>query len=235
MSRTAYIIRHINFEDFGILEPVLINLGYIVTYLDAPLLDFSAYDPTSPDLLVACGAPIGAYDESTYPFLITEMDFIKARLDSKKPILGICLGAQLMSRILGGSVAPMTHGKKEIGFSTLTLTSAGESSPLQFLSNVPVLHWHGDEFQIPPTSTRLAETDLCHNQAYAIGNNVLGLQFHMEADPNKIESWLVGHASELNSAGIDVCQIRADAKKYGDALTEAATKTFHAWLAQLDA
>ena len=116
MSKTAYVVRHIHFENAGILEPLLIERGFTLEYIEAPLADFNQYDATKADLVIVCGAPIGAYDEKIYPFLTDEIKFIKDRIDSKKPLLGICLGAQLISRIMGGHVGPMSHGKKEIGF-----------------------------------------------------------------------------------------------------------------------
>ena len=83
-------------------------------------------------------------------------------------LLGICLGAQLISRIMGGHVGPMKHGKKEIGFGPIEYTTEGASSPLALLGNVPVLHWHGDEFEIPKGAVRLAKTELCPNQAFSV-------------------------------------------------------------------
>ena len=77
---------------------------------------------------------------------------------------------------MGGHVDPMSHGKKEIGFGPLRFTAEGQHTPLALLGNTPVLHWHGDEFDIPEGAVRLAETDLCPNQAFSIGNHILGLR-----------------------------------------------------------
>ena len=136
MSKTAYIVRHINFENAGILESVLTNRGFELTYIEAPLANFEHYDATAADLVIVCGAPIGACDEELYPFLTDEIKFITDRINSKKPLLGICLGAQLISRIMGGHVGPMKHGKKEIGFGPLEYTPEGASSPLALLGNI---------------------------------------------------------------------------------------------------
>ena len=105
----------------------------------------------------------------------------------------------------------MKHGKKEIGFGPIEYTTEGASSPLALLGNVPVLHWHGDEFEIPKGAVRLAQTELCPNQAFSVGTHILGLQFHMEADPAFIESWLVGYCAELSNAGIDIPRLREEA------------------------
>ena len=230
MNKLAYVIRHIHFENAGILESLLTERGFTLEYIEAPLADFNQYNATKADLIIVCGAPIGAYDEKIYPFLTDEIKFIKDCIDSKKPLLGICLGAQFISRIMGGHVGPMSHGKKEIGFGPLRFTAEGQHTPLALLGDTPVLHWHGDEFEIPEGAVRLAETDLCPNQAFSMGNQILGLQFHLEADPTVIESWLVGHCAELSNAGVDIIKIRKTAKDLSSALPTAGRKAITAWL-----
>jgi GMP synthase (glutamine-hydrolysing) len=226
--KSAVAVRHIHFEDLGVLEPFLRVQGYTLRYLDAGVDDLAAVDVASPDLVVFLGAPIGAGDEETYPFLADELALVRHRLEVQRPLLGICLGAQLIARVLGAEVKPM--GVKEIGFCPLTLTEEGKASPLNALGAVPVLHWHGDQFGIPPGATRLAYTEVCANQAFAMGRAVLGLQFHLEADPAKIERWLLGHACELGQAGVDPRVIRQRAREHGPALSAAALKVIDQWL-----
>ena len=96
-----------------------------------------------------------------------------------------------------------------------------------------MLHWHGDQFGIPEGATRLAETPGFPNQAFAVGDTVLALQFHLEADHTRIESWLVGHAHELAAAGIDPQRLRTDAAAFGPGLARAATRVIDAWLDRL--
>ena len=227
--KSAVAVRHIHFEDLGVLEPFLRERGYEVRYLDAGVDDLAGVDPASPDLVVVLGAPIGAGDEETYPFLADELALVRRRLDVQRPLLGICLGAQLIARVLGAEVKPM--GVKEIGFAPLTLTEEGKASPLAALGTVPVLHWHGDQFGVPPGATRLAYTDVCANQAFAMGQAVLGLQFHLEADPVKIERWLLGHACELGQTGVDPREIRRQARELGPTLSAAAPEVIGKWLA----
>ena len=100
------------------------------------------------------------------------------------------------------------------------------------LGNVPVLHWHGDQFEIPKGAVCLAKTELCPNQSFSVGTHILGLQFHMEADPAVIESWLVGHCAELSNAGIDIPKLREDAKRLRQELPAAGKAACIAWLEQ---
>ncbi|MCG8707383.1 glutamine amidotransferase [Brenneria sp. 4F2] len=229
--KTAVALRHVHFEDLGILAELLPACGYRVRYLDPAVDDLSSVTPDGCDLLVVLGGPIGAFDHQAYPFLTAELALISQRLASKKPILGICLGAQLMARALGKDVGPM--GVKEIGFSPLSLTPAGGRSVLSPLADVPVLHWHGDRFEIPDGAQVLAQTPICPHQAFALGDYALGLQFHLEVTPENLEHWLVGHACELALAGIDPRVLRAQAAEHREVLADAARQTFGGWLARL--
>lgn len=228
-------LRHVHFEDLGTLEPVLLKRGYAVRYVDPALDDLAAIDATAPALVVALGGPLSAVDEDSFPFLTSELRLLERRLVSGKPLLGICLGAQLIARLAGARVQPMGH--HEIGFSPLVLASAGAHGPavLAPLAGVPVLHWHGDHFEWPRHAQRLASTALCAEQAFTLGPAVLGLQFHLEADPRRIEQWLVGHCCELRQAGIAPHSIRADAQRFGMALEQAAQHVFTCWLESSEA
>lgn len=230
--RRAVAIRHVPFETLGTFEPELERAGYALAYADVANGDLAKLDALAPDLLVVLGGPIGVYETDTYPFLKTELALIETRLRAGLPTLGICLGAQLIASALGARVAPT--GTKEIGFAPLTLTSAGMDGPLKHLAEVPVLHWHGDGFELPIGASLLATTQVS-NQAFAIGPNILGLQFHPEADTaHDLEAWLIGHACELASAGIDPRTIRADARRHGAPLTPAGQAMFAEWLAGLN-
>ncbi len=228
---TALIVRHVHFEDLGILAPLLIEKGYDLQYIDAGVAPFAAYSLLNADLAVILGGPIGAYETGRYPFLVGELQAIAIRLQRDKPTLGICLGAQLIAVALGAEVR--STGRIEIGYAPLTLTGQGRNSVLLDIATVPVLHWHGDEFAIPDGAVRLAGTPGFPNQAFSLGSKILGLQFHLEADHSLIERWLIGHAHELSSQDISLDILRRDALVYGPVLAHAARVVFTAWLKQL--
>ena len=224
-------IRHVHFEDMGSFEPVLRARGFATQYIDATTDDLRAIELERCDLVAVLGGPIGAYEEALYPFLIDELALIERRLASRRPIIGICLGAQLMARALGARV--YASGVKEIGSSPLTLTEAGEQSALQHLAGSPVLHWHGDTFDLPDGAVHLASTPVCRNQAFSRGTTALGLQFHVEAGGPQLERWLVGHAVELTHAGLSVVALREATARLAPSCTERARQCFAEWLDQI--
>ena len=224
-------IRHVHFEHLGTFEGTLARRGYAVRYVDAGTDDPAALDPLAPALLVVLGGPIGAYEEGLYPFLLDELRLIERRLAAGLPIVGVCLGCQLIARALGARVYP---GKaKEIGWSPLTLTEAGCASPLAHLAGCDhrVLHWHGDTFDLPAGAELLASTPLTAHQAFRRGAATLALQFHVEVASAQIERWLVGHACEIAGVGgLDVNRLRTDTARFGPPLAACAARLFDQWL-----
>jgi GMP synthase (glutamine-hydrolysing) len=231
MPRTAIALRHVAFEDLGLIEPLLVSLGWNISYRDAALDDLSDPAPQQADLLVVLGGPIGIYETDVYPFLAGELKALEKRLAAGKPTLGICLGAQAMAAVLGARV--FFGGPKEIGFGRVTLTEAGKASALAPLADGMVLHWHGDTFDLPAHATRLVANEVYPNQAFSVGANALALQFHLEADPAKIERWLVGHAVELGKAGIDIAALRKAAAAYAPHYAAQAVAVFGRWLKEI--
>jgi GMP synthase (glutamine-hydrolysing) len=231
MSKTCLAVRHIAFEDLGLLAPLLAQRGYDVRYLEAGIDRFAADTLLAPDLVVVLGGPIGVYEADVYPFIAGEVAAIAARLRADKPLLGICLGAQMMASALGARVAP--GAVKEIGWAPLTLTTVGQSSVLAPLSGVPVLHWHGDNCDPPAGCQQLASTAACPVQAFSRLPSQLALQFHVETDPVRLEQWLIGHTVELGKAGIDPRSLREQAKVHGAATAAAGRAVLSAWLDQV--
>jgi len=157
-AKRAVAIRHVAFEDLGLLAPILTERGYDVEYVGAAGDDLSIGEIWDADLVVVLGGPIGAYEEDAYPFLTTEIEKLEKRLAANRPTLGLCLGAQLMARALGVSVYPA--GGKEIGWAPVTVTEPGRAGPVSHLApeRTQVLHWHGDTFDLPAGAERLAST-----------------------------------------------------------------------------
>lgn len=228
--KTAIAIRHLAFEDLGTFEDVLAARGFQLRYVEAGDDDLSSFDPQEPDLLAMLGGPIGAYEEALYPFVLDEIRIAARRLHSRRPLLGICLGAQVMARALGSCV--YAGPSKEIGWTPLTITEAGQRSPVAHLSGelTSMLHWHGDTFDLPPGATLLASTPLTPNQVYSCGDVALAFQCHPEVRAGFIERWLVGHACELAHAGIRPPDLRDATARLGPALEAQGRKCFEQWL-----
>lgn len=225
--KLATVLRHLAFEDLGLLEAPLAARGYVIETVDAGV-DADPARLAASDLLVICGGPIGVYEIDRYPYLEGEIQATATRLAAGRPTLGICLGAQLMAAALGARVYP--GGRKELGWGPLQLTAAGKHSPLAVLEGLPVLHWHGDTFDLPAGATHLAASPVYPHQAFAVGRHGLALQFHVEADPARIEQWLIGHTGELSVAGIDIPGLRAATLAQGPAMVKAAPALLERWL-----
>ena len=224
----AVVIQHLPFENLGTFSDVLESAGFGCRYANAVRDDLApAHDA---DLIVILGGPISANDHVRFPFLKEELTLIERRVGRGLPTLGVCLGAQLIAKVMGADVRPMGH--KEIGWSALTLTEAGRQSPLAQLST-PVLHWHGEMFDIPDGVERLAGTDLCPNQAFAAGDHTLALQFHAEVNETAQAQWLVGHVAELDQAGMDFDALRRDAAEWGEKNAANGARMLRQWLQAL--
>ena len=228
MAKTCLAVRHVAFEDLGLLDSLLGARGYAVRWLEAGVDPLDTGAVVEPDLVVVLGGPIGVYEADIYPFFANEIKALAARLAANKPTLGICLGAQMMAAALGARVAP--GPVKEIGWAPLTLTDAGKASVLGPLAGSPVLHWHGDNCDLPAGCERLAATAPCPVQAFSRMPSQLALQFHIETEPAQLERWLIGHTVELGKAGVDPRSLRDQARLHGAATAAAGRAVLSAWL-----
>jgi GMP synthase (glutamine-hydrolysing) len=232
--KTALVLRHLAFEDLGLLQPVLQQAGYAIRYLEAGV-DALGAAPLEADLLVILGGPISVYDVEDYPWLTEEIHWIRERLLADRPTLGICLGAQLMARALNAKV--YAGGTKEIGWAPLrrgreTTDTAGFDAYLAQTGTV--LHWHGDTYDLPSGARHLAASALYENQAFAWGAHCLALQFHPEFDPRRLEQWLIGHCMEIAATpNVTPASLRADTALHASQAQTAAEQFFTTWIASL--
>jgi GMP synthase (glutamine-hydrolysing) len=195
----AHYFQHVPFEGPGNIEDWLVAGGHDISYT-------RFYEPhTLPELacidwLIVMGGPMGAQDESLYPWLQPEKKFIAAAIKKGVKVLGICLGAQLIASVLGARVYPHVH--KEIGWYPLRLTPEGLTCPLfaGFPEELFVFHWHGDTFDLPAGAIHLAESAACHHQAFLWSNHVLALQFHMDLKKENVEALVENCNAELVQA-----------------------------------
>ena len=227
--RTAFIVRHVGWQDAGLLKPALEQRGYEVVYVDAMLGDALDSRADNADVVVVLGGPNGAYDEGAFPLLRSELQLIERRLEAGRPVLGICLGAQLLARVLGSEVKSMAQ--PEIGLGSLTLTAEGAHSVIRDRAiAAPVLFWHQDTFELPRSAIRLASSQVCTNQAFCYDKHTLALQFHLEPDPKRFEEWLVGNAYQLSHLKVDVRTLREDMRRNADAFSRAGHAFVGTWL-----
>jgi GMP synthase-like glutamine amidotransferase len=182
------VLQHVAWEGPGLIASVARRRGLTV---DIHRLDLNPEMPRSHDLggLIVMGGPMGAYETERHPYLEAECNLITEMIAHGRPVLGICLGAQLLARSLGARVFP--GGSPEIGFGSVRLTSGAENDPVFAASGpeIPAFHWHSDTFTLPAGATLLATNAAYAHQAFRVGRHGYGLQFHVEADDETWSAW----------------------------------------------
>ncbi|MCR9091350.1 glutamine amidotransferase [Algiphilus sp.] len=227
MTRCLHAIRHVAFEDLGSLDGLARARGFVPQYTEAVDLPRDGFPWDTVDPVVVLGGPIGVNDAADYPCINEALAGLRRRLAHGLPTLGICLGAQLIAAAMGAQVRPT--GRQHVGWWPLEAIAA--DGPLAALQALPVLHWHGDTFEIPHGARRLAATAAVTNQAFSMAEDaILALQFHLEITPRAIEHWLVGHRSQLGQLDIAPAALRAQTAQHGVALERAAHQVFGPWL-----
>ena len=190
----AHYFQHVSFEGLGVIEEILQDKGYQISSTRF----FDKQTPPSPeeiDILIVMGGPMSVHDDAQYPWLIEEKEFIGRWIKSGKPLLGICLGAQLIASVLGASVH--ANRQTEIGWFPIETATSAVSSSFHFPSSCHVFHWHGETFDLPQDAVRLASSKGCDNQAFQYGNSVIGLQFHLEITPRTVATMVEKCGDEL--------------------------------------
>ncbi|MFF1571216.1 glutamine amidotransferase [Leifsonia sp. NPDC058292] len=231
--RTAVVLQHDPTIHLGNIGPVLAEHGYDVRVVDVTVEDVAAIDPAEADLVVVLGGEMGAYQTDEFPFLTTEQQLIRDRIAAERPTLGVCLGAQLMAGALGERV--YKGDSMQIGFRRIEPTAAGAASPIRHFGDTPVVQWHGDTFELPESATLLASSSDYSNEAFAIGDFALAVQFHPEVTGEMHEQWISDGYNELDEHDLNPDALRADAERYAAAMQEASHRAFSEWLSQLPA
>ncbi|MET0955175.1 MAG: glutamine amidotransferase [Cryobacterium sp.] len=230
-GRIALVLRHDDDIHLGNLEPVLIEHGYTVNYVDTLDSGVQGIDPAEADLLVVLGGEMGAYETDRFPVLADEIGLISTRLGAHRPVFGVCLGAQLMASALG---SPVYRGPvNEIGFRTVEPTEAGQDSPLRHVSGIPMMQWHSDTFDLPAGATRLAGSAAYGNEAFALGDWALAVQFHPELTADMHETWLATSTDEIRAEGLDPDALRREREQHSAAMQVASQALFSEWLSAL--
>ena len=188
--RKLLVFQHVAHEILGTLNPLFKSAGFRIRYVN-----FGRHPDAQPSLngyqgLVVLGGPMSVDHTDEYPYLLTEVRLIQQAIDNQIPVLGICLGAQLIAKALGANVK--RNGEKEIGWYPVFLTEEGRQDPVlrHFEDKEHIFQWHEDTFKIPANAVRIVCSPLCENQAYRYGENVYAFQFHLEVDEPMIERWL---------------------------------------------
>lgn len=183
------VIQHVPFEGPGLIAEIASGRG-IELRLCHPYRGDPLPGQNEIDGLVVMGGPMGVLDTAEHPYLAHEVELIAATVRSGRPVLGVCLGAQLLAHALGATV--YRGEQSEIGLGSVSLTRAGREDPVLGglgLEALPVMHWHQDSFDLPDDALWLARSELYPHQAFRLGERAYGLQFHLEVDRHLARAW----------------------------------------------
>jgi len=193
----VHYFQHVPFEGLGSMEAWLREAGYEIG-VTRWYAGERAPDPAEIDLLIVMGGPMSVNDEAGHPWLAAEKDFIRRWIAADRPLLGVCLGAQLIASALGARVYP--NAVKEIGWFPVTPVTPLPEHAFHFPPEQTVFHWHGETFDLPPGAIHLARSAGCEHQAFQIGRHVIGLQFHLETTPETAAALITNCRNELTPA-----------------------------------
>jgi GMP synthase (glutamine-hydrolysing) len=228
-GRTAVVLRHAPTEHLGRFAGVLAARGWSVRQFDVAVEDLDATAVQQADALIVLGGAVGAYQSDLFPFLTAELNALRARLAEDRPVLGVCLGAQLLAAAAGAAV--FRGPETEIGFAAVRVVPDSAVAPF---GGIPVLQWHGDTFELPAGARRVATSAVYENQAFELGSS-LGVQFHPEVDARMLGQWLASGVGELLAAGIDPRRLRAEGAVHAEPQAAAGAEMLATWLEQVEA
>lgn len=193
-------IRHVEIEHLGVFEEHLKSLGIEYKYLDTPKGERLSEPIESYSALIVLGGYMGAYEEDIYEFLPYEFKLMEEALKKGIPLLGICLGAQMLAKVLGARVYPGEKGK-EIGW--MEVIKRGNHPYFEeFPERLKVFQWHGDTFDLPKGAVRVFSSEKYENQGFVYEKSV-GLQFHIEVEKGLARTWKDAYKEEILEEGID--------------------------------
>jgi len=230
--KSALVIRHTPYEGIAGFRAPVEAAGYAIDRIDVSDPAFPNVDFDEPDLVVMMGGPMGVYETDSHPWISCEIVRLSRRIMLDRPTLGVCLGGQIIAAAMGARVYP--GPVKEVGFAPVTITDDGLNSPLRHIADVPILHWHGDTFDLPDGVELLASSSKYRHQAFRRGNNILALQCHPEMgeDP-RFDAWLEDE-DYIVEAGLTVDGLRAQHAAAGSTAVVAGRNMITDWLERLD-
>lgn len=215
MNLPILVVRHHLEETLGNWETIFLRDGVPFTYRDVYRGEILPGRLEAYSGVIVLGGFMGVYEQEAYPFLKDELEWLETVVKSEKPLVGICLGSQLIARVLGAGVYKGYSGP-EIGWKPVALTAEGKMDSLfsGFPSNFTSIHWHADTFDLPIGSTLLASSEMYPHQAFRYGDFALAIQFHVEANEKLIHYWLRESESMLENGAKDREAILRDTRDY---------------------
>ena len=222
------VIQHTPPETLGTLADAMASKRLSMEYIHTFQGDAVPRETGAARGLIVMGGPMGVRDQGKYPFLRDEMQLIQQAIQADKPVLGVCLGSQLLASVLGARVSP---AKKEIGWNVVRLSPQAQQDPL--FSGVPSsfmpFHWHGDVFDLPSGAVSLASSDMTPHQAFRHGSKAYGLMFHLEMTENIIREMIRTFSDELLEQNLDSGWLIQKGGEYLPVLEKIAATVFGRW------
>ena len=227
------VLRHVEHEHLGTVARALVQARQPYRYVDV----FRG-DPVPGDLagcggLIVMGGPMGVYESDKHPFLKDELRILREAAQAGYPVLGICLGAQLVASALGARVYP--GQQKEIGWYPVEVTAPEDELTAALPARFMAFHWHSDTFDLPAGAVRLFRSDLYENQGFRWGSNVCAVQFHFEVTGKMVEEWLEdpGCRAELAAVPeVSAEMILRQTAEWGEGLEALSGMVFARFLAR---